>query len=73
MSYVLKWNREDDLKRGLQSVAEKVTQMVADVQCSHGELLQSEEAQDILRGQIGELWRDSHPIRMITGDTTHIF
>lgn len=36
-------------------------------------MLQSEEAQDILKGQITELWRDSHPVRVITGERVQSF
>lgn len=69
MSYVLKCYRERDLKGALLSLAEKVTQMVTDAQCSLESVVHSEEARDILKGQIAELWKESHPVRLITGES----
>lgn len=73
LSYVLKCYSEGDRRRALLSVAEKVVQMVKEVRKSQESMLLSEEAQDILKGQIEELWKDNHPVRVLVGERVQGF
>lgn len=54
------------------SVAEKVIQMVNEVLCTHGKSMQR-DIQEILKGQIEELWKDSNPVRILIGERVQGF
>ncbi|KAJ0068630.1 hypothetical protein NL108_010294 [Boleophthalmus pectinirostris] len=64
---------EADLTGALQRVAEKVVQQVNEARCSQENTSLPKENQEILKGQIEELWRDNNPVRILIGERVQGF
>lgn len=59
--------READLKGALPGVGQAVLQLVTEAVSRQGAAALPEESQDLLRGQISELWRHNDPVRTLVG------
>lgn len=64
------WCREADLKGALLGLGETVLQLVTEAVSGQGGAALPQENQDLLRGQISELWRHNSPVRTLIGQTT---
>lgn len=58
-----------DLKGALLGLAEIVLQQVTEAVSDQGGSALPQEARDLLRGQISDLWRHNDPVRTIIGRT----
>ncbi|XP_024127035.1 T-complex protein 11-like protein 1 [Oryzias melastigma] len=65
--------READLKKALLGVGEKVLQQVTEAVSAQGAGALPLESQDLLRGQISDLWRDNNPVRTLIGERVQGF
>ncbi|XP_040060791.2 T-complex protein 11-like protein 1 [Gasterosteus aculeatus] len=65
--------READLKGALPGVGQAVLQLVTEAVSRQGAAALPEESQDLLRGQISELWRHNDPVRTLVGDRVQAF
>uniref|UniRef100_A0A3P9HGZ4 T-complex 11 n=1 Tax=Oryzias latipes TaxID=8090 RepID=A0A3P9HGZ4_ORYLA len=65
--------READLKKALLGVGEKVLQEVTEAVSTHGARALPQESQDLLRGQISDLWRHNNPVRTLIGERVQGF
>lgn len=59
--------READLKGALVGLGETVLQQVNEALISQGEAALPQESQDLLRGQISDLWKHNNPVRTLIG------
>ncbi|KAK7913446.1 hypothetical protein WMY93_013657 [Mugilogobius chulae] len=64
---------EADLRRGLLRVGEKVVQQVNEARCSQEKTPLPPEIEEILKGQIEELWKDNNPVRILIGERVQGF
>ncbi|XP_038126492.1 T-complex protein 11-like protein 1 [Cyprinodon tularosa] len=60
--------REVDLKRALLELGEAVLQQVKEAQSTQGGGGVPQESQDLLRGQISDLWKNNNPVRTLIGE-----
>lgn len=60
--------READLRRALLGLGETVLQQVNEA-LSHAGATLPQENQDLLKGQISDLWKQNHPVRTLIGQT----
>lgn len=59
--------READLKRALMGLGETVLQQVNEALSSQGGAVLSQKSQDLLKGQISDLWKQKHAVRTLIG------
>ncbi|XP_054906180.1 T-complex protein 11-like protein 1 [Poeciliopsis prolifica] len=60
--------READLKRALLALGEAVLQQVKDALSTQRRGEFHQESQDLLRGQISDLWTNNNPVRTLIGE-----
>nr|XP_033482761.1 T-complex protein 11 homolog isoform X1 [Epinephelus lanceolatus] len=65
--------READLKGALLGLGEKVLQLVTEAVSGQGEAVLPQESQDLLKGQISELWKHNNPVRTLIGERVQGF
>lgn len=65
--------READLKGALLGVGEMVLQQVTHALSTQGGAALPQENQDLLKGQISDLWKNSHPVRTLIGERVQGF
>lgn len=59
--------READLKGALLGLGETVLQLVTQAVSGHEGATLPQESQDLLKGQISELWKHNNPVRTLIG------
>ncbi|XP_026205107.1 T-complex protein 11-like protein 2 [Anabas testudineus] len=64
--------READLRRALLGLGETVLQQVNEA-LSHAGATLPQENQDLLKGQISDLWKQNHPVRTLIGERVQGF
>ncbi|XP_032368352.1 T-complex protein 11-like protein 2 [Etheostoma spectabile] len=65
--------READLKGALLGVGETVLQLVTQAVSGHEGATLPQEKQDLLKGQISELWKHNNPVRTLIGERVQSF
>nr|XP_020447230.1 T-complex protein 11-like protein 2 isoform X2 [Monopterus albus] len=65
--------REDDLQGALMGLGETVVQQVNKAQSSQGGAALPQESQDLLKGQISDLWKHNNPVRTLIGERVQDF
>ncbi|XP_040889045.1 T-complex protein 11-like protein 1 [Toxotes jaculatrix] len=65
--------RDADLKGVLLGLGETVLQQVNEALSSQGGAALPQENQDLLKGQISDLWKDNHPVRTLIGERVQGF
>ncbi|XP_008277771.1 T-complex protein 11-like protein 1 [Stegastes partitus] len=65
--------READLKGALLGVGEMVVQQVTEALRAQGAAVLPQENQDLLKGQITDLWKHDNPVRILTGERVQGF
>ncbi|XP_019952452.2 T-complex protein 11-like X-linked protein 1 isoform X1 [Paralichthys olivaceus] len=60
--------RDENLKGALLGLGEKILQQVNDTLKSQGQAALSQENQDLLKGQICDLWKHNNPVRTVIGE-----
>ncbi|XP_069005196.1 T-complex protein 11-like protein 1 [Embiotoca jacksoni] len=65
--------READLKGALLGLGETVLQQVTEAASRQGGAALPQENQDLLRGQISDLWKHNNPVRTLTGERVQGF
>lgn len=65
--------REVELKEALVGLGEAVQQRVAEGLSSQGGATLPPESQDLLKGQISDLWKENHPVRTLIGERVQGF
>ncbi|GAA6216820.1 T-complex protein 11-like protein 2 [Lates japonicus] len=65
--------READLKGALVGLGETVLQQVNEALIGQGEAALPQVSQDLLRGQISDLWRNNNPVRTLIGERVQGF
>ncbi|XP_072237780.1 T-complex protein 11-like protein 2 [Leuresthes tenuis] len=60
--------READLKRALLGLGETVLKQVTEAVRNQGGGALPQESQDLLRGQISDLWKQNNPVRVLIGE-----
>ncbi|XP_056128699.1 T-complex protein 11-like protein 1 [Lampris incognitus] len=60
--------READLREELMGLGDKVVVQVTEAMVSHGQIPMPQDSQDLLKGQISDLWKHNNPIRSLIGD-----
>ncbi|XP_014902880.1 T-complex protein 11-like protein 1 [Poecilia latipinna] len=65
--------READLKRALLELREAVLQQVKEALSTQGGGEFPKESQDLLRGQISDLWKNNNPVRSLIGERVRGF
>lgn len=61
--------READLKGALLGIGEIVLQQMSDALATQGGAALPQESQDLLKGQISELWKQNNPVCVLIGKT----
>lgn len=59
--------RDAELKGALLGLGEVAVQQVNEALSGHGAAALPRDKQDLLRGQICDLWRHNNPVRTVTG------
>lgn len=59
--------READLQGALLGLGETVLQQVNEALSDHRGASLHQESQDLLKGQISDLWKHNHPVRTVIG------
>uniref|UniRef100_A0A3P9PBR9 T-complex 11 n=1 Tax=Poecilia reticulata TaxID=8081 RepID=A0A3P9PBR9_POERE len=67
------FSREADLKRVLLELGEAVLQQVKEALSTQGGGEFPQESQDLLRGQISDLWKNNNPVRSLIGERVRGF
>lgn len=65
--------REAELKEALLGLGESVLQQVAEGLSTQGGAALPQESQNLLKGQISDLWKENHPIRTLIGERVQGF
>ncbi|XP_031157804.1 T-complex protein 11-like protein 2 isoform X1 [Sander lucioperca] len=65
--------READLKGALLGLGETVLQLVTQAVSGHEGATLPQESQDLLKGQISELWKHNNPVRTLIGERVQGF
>lgn len=65
--------READLKEALLGLGDAVLQLVTEAVSGLGGAAMPQESQDLLKGQISELWKDNNPVRILIGERVQGF
>ncbi|XP_034726460.1 T-complex protein 11-like protein 2 [Etheostoma cragini] len=65
--------READLKGALLGLGETVLQLVTQAVSGHDGASLPQEKQDLLKGQISELWKHNNPVRTLIGERVQSF
>ncbi|XP_068561500.1 T-complex protein 11-like protein 1 [Cebidichthys violaceus] len=65
--------REDGLKGALLGLGETVLQLVTEAVSGQGGAALPRESQDLLKGQISELWKHNNPVRTLIGERVQGF
>lgn len=60
--------RDADLKGALLGVGETVLKQVTEAVSNQGGAALPQESQDLLRGQISDLWKHNNPVRTLIGE-----
>ncbi|XP_034540944.1 T-complex protein 11-like protein 1 [Notolabrus celidotus] len=65
--------RETDLRAALLGIGDVVLQQVTEAVRGQGGVALPQGSQDLLRGQISELWKHNHPVRTLIGERVQGF
>ncbi|CAI5686963.1 T-complex protein 11-like protein 1 [Oreochromis niloticus] len=65
--------READLKGALLGIGEIVLQQMSDALATQGGAALPQESQDLLKGQISELWKQNNPVCVLIGERVQGF